>query len=352
MQKQNVCVLFGGVSPEHEVSLMTAVSILENIDCDRFEVFPVGITREGKWYLYKGDVSEIPGGGWESPSLPTAVISPAHDRNLIINSGGVLSLQKLDCVFPALHGANGEDGSIQGLCAIADIPCVGPPVAASAVAMDKSVTKSVVERLGIRQAAFLHVRRHEYENDPESVLSRVGSRFTYPVFVKPSGTGSSVGISKVKSADTLRGALDEAFRYDSSLLVEEFFDGREIEVAVLGNNELTVSCCGEIIPGDEFYTYDDKYINGASADRIPAELPRDTAEEIRSRAARIYSAVGCKGLSRIDFFVHKVTNEICFNEINTLPGFTPISMYPKLLIHGGMTYPDIITRLIELSMEK
>lgn len=350
--KKQVCLLFGGVSPEHEVSLSTATSIINNADRDLYDLLPVGITKDGRWFLYTGDVSAITDGSWENSDLITpALLSPVRGDGLLLLDNGTHRRQKVDCVFPALHGENGEDGSIQGLCRVAGIPCVGSLVTASAVSMDKSVTKAVVDRLGIRQAEYILVLKHDFLRDAASTVAAVEGSFNYPVFVKPAATGSSVGITKVKSRGALEDAISGALTYSDRVLVEEFFDGREIEVAVLGNNDPVASVCGEIKPGDEFYTYDDKYINNVSTSQIPADIPAETSDTVRKYALDIYKSIGCAGLSRVDFFVHKVTGEICFNEINTLPGFTPISMYPKLFEYGGIPYRDLITKLIEYSGE-
>jgi len=352
-QKKRICILFGGVSPEHEVSLSTATSILNNIDRSLFEIYPVGITKDGKWYLYTGDVSLLADGRWEtSGKTVPAILSPVRGDGLLVFENDNVTRIKIDCVFPALHGENGEDGSMQGLCSIAGIPCVGAMVAASAVSMDKVLTKSVVQRLGIRQADYVVITRHEASRGFDDIVGRIESAFSYPVFVKPSNTGSSVGISKAKSSTELVEAIAGALRYSDKVLVEEFFDGREIEVAVLGNDTPQASVCGEIKPGDEFYTYEDKYINGVATLHIPADLPEETSEKVRQYACEIYSAIGCAGLSRVDFFVHKTTGEICFNEINTMPGFTPISMYPKLWEYCGIPYTELITRLIMLALDE
>lgn len=351
-RKIRICILFGGVSPEHEVSLSTATSILNNIDRSLFEVFPVGITKDGKWYLYTGDLSKLADGTWEtSGNAVPAFISPVRGDGLLVFCNDNVTRIEIDCIFPALHGENGEDGAMQGLCGIAGIPCVGSMVAASAVCMDKVLTKAIVGRLGIRQANYEVVTRHQASQGFDDIVSRIEAAFDYPVFVKPSNTGSSVGISKVKNGTELVDAIAKALRYSDKAIVEEFIDGREIEVAVLGNSLPQASVCGEIKPGDEFYTYEDKYINGIATLHIPADIPEETSEKVRQYACEIYTAVGCAGLSRVDFFVHKTTGEICFNEINTMPGFTPISMYPKLWEHCGIPYPELITRLIVLALE-
>ena len=351
-ERKRVCVLFGGVSPEHQVSLSTATSILKNIDRSLFEVLPVAISKEGKWFLYNGEVSNIIDGTWiNSDKLYPAILSPSRGDGLLVRYGEELIKERIDCVFPALHGENGEDGSIQGLCRVAGIPCVGAMVAASAVSMDKTLTKAIVKELGIRQARYEICSRNDLLSGFDSISSRVESSLGYPVFVKPSSTGSSVGITKVKTASELKDAVTIALRYSDKALIEEYVDGREVEVAVLGNSSPEASVCGEIVPGDEFYSYDDKYINGVATLHIPAELSDGTSDTLRRYACDIYTAIGCAGLSRVDFFVDRETEEICFNEINTLPGFTPISMYPKLWDYCGIPYPELLTRLIELAME-
>ncbi len=346
----NICVLFGGVSPEHQVSLRSAESVLNNIDKSKYNIFPVGITREGSWYLYgETDYSALPGGIWEShPGNRRVIISPARGDGLVILKDSGFETVKLDCVFPVLHGENGEDGSVQGLMQLAGIPCVGCSVAASAAAMDKTMTKLVADREGIPQAGWLLITKDTF--DPDRTIADVEAAFSYPVFVKPAGTGSSVGVSKVKNRGELMPALDAAFRYDRKVMVEEFIDGREIEVSVTGNGDNFVSVCGEIISGAEFYDYDAKYITDTSTIIIPARLPEETAETIRLTAAHIYRALGCRGLSRVDFFV-KNSGAVVFNEINTIPGFTSISMFAKLMEASGVKYSDLIDRLIELAIE-
>ncbi|MBR5389736.1 MAG: D-alanine--D-alanine ligase, partial [Clostridia bacterium] len=259
--KKNICVIFGGVSPEHEVSLMTAHSVLDHIDRTVYEVYPVGITKAGRWLYFDGDLSLLEDGSWEhSERAVPAFLSPSAGEGLVI-AGPDPRRVSIDCVFPAMHGEGCEDGAMQGLCKLAGIPCVGAGVGASAASMDKDFTKAIVGRLGIRQANYVLITREAFRASPEEQLDRVEQSLGgFPLFVKPAGTGSSVGVSKVRSREALRLGLEEALRYDRKVLVEEFFDGREIETAVIGNADPQVSCCGEIIPGDEFYSYDDKYI--------------------------------------------------------------------------------------------
>lgn len=353
MKKLSVCILFGGMSPEHEVSLRSAESVLNNIDKEKYNIFPVGITRDGDWVLYGGkDYSKLVTGEWRScPENRRATISPVRGQGLLSFEGDCVVRERIDVVFPVLHGENGEDGAMQGLLQMAGIPYVGPHISASAVAMDKSLTKLVVDHAGVPQAAWQLVRDAELENHMENTLDLLENRFRYPMFVKPAGTGSSVGVSKAADRDVLRSSLRYAAKYDKKILVEEFIRGREIEVAVMGNDNPVASICGEIDSGAEFYDYDAKYVTDTSTAYIPARLPDDVEEVVREAAIKVYRAVGCQGLSRVDFFVTFDENRVVFNEINTIPGFTSISMYPKLFAASGIPYPQLIDELISLALE-
>lgn len=353
MRKLNVCVLFGGISPEHEVSLRSAESVLNNLHPEKYNIFPVGITKSGNWIYFSGtDYSLLPSGQWqEHPGNRRATISPIRGQGLLSFEGDCVVREMIDVVFPVLHGENGEDGAMQGLLQMAGIPYVGPRVAASAVSMDKTLTKLVVDNAGVTQASWRLVRNSELQNRIDTVLDSLESSFSYPMFVKPAGTGSSVGVAKAANAEQLREALLQAGIYDEKILVEEFIHGREIEVAVMGNDSPVASVCGEIDSGAEFYDYDAKYINDTSVAYIPARIPEDVAEQVRDLAVRVYSAIGCRGLSRVDFFVTYEENRVVFNEINTLPGFTSISMYPKLFAASGIPYGQLLDELIRLAME-
>ena len=343
MKQQTVCILFGGMSPEHEVSLRSAECILNNIDREKYHVVPVGITRAGQWLYYAGtDYRELPAQTWQDhPDNRPAAISPVRGQGLLIFEGDSVVRQHIDVVFPVLHGENGEDGSVQGLLQLAGIAYVGPHVAASAIAMDKSMTKLVADRAGVRQAGWELVTDAAFAHHPEELLDRLEAHFAYPVFVKPAGTGSSVGVSKAKDRAALQAALVEALRFDRKVLVEEFIDGHEVEVAVLGNDTPVASVCGEIDAGAEFYSYDAKYLSEQSRTLIPA----------RETAVRVYQAIGCQGLSRVDFFVTYQGDEVVFNEINTIPGFTSISMYPKLFEASGIACTELIDQLLVCAME-
>ena len=353
MKKLSVCVLFGGISPEHEVSLRSAEFVLNSLDPEKFNVFPVGITKNGDWILYTGtDYSLLPTGEWKDyPENRRAAISPVRGQGLLSFEGDCVVREWIDVVFPVLHGENGEDGAMQGLLQMAGIPYVGPHVAASAVAMDKTLTKLVVDQAGIRQAAWMLVRSPDVGSRVDWVMDQVEKKFAYPVFVKPAGTGSSVGVSKAADREALKIALLKATAYDTKVLVEEFISGREVEVAVMGNESPVASICGEIDSGAEFYDYDAKYVTDTSVAYIPARIGEDVSEQVRDAAVRIYSAIGCQGLSRVDFFVTHEGDEVVFNEINTLPGFTSISMFPKLFAASGIPAQQLVEELLNLAIE-
>lgn len=352
MKKLNVCILFGGVSPEHEVSLRSAESVLKNLDAEKYNILPVGITKDGRWILFgDSDYTQLPSGAWETnPANKIAAISPVCGQGLLCFAENRVETVILDVVFPVLHGENGEDGAMQGLLEIAGIPYVGSNVASSAVSMDKTLTKLVADSEQVVQAQWQLVRGDRLENDMDAAITAVEARFDYPVFVKPAGTGSSVGVSKAKNREALKAALTHAAKYDDKILVEEFIKGREIEVAVMGNESPVASICGEIDSGADFYDYDAKYVTDTSVAYIPARLDDAVAEQVRETAIRIYKALGCQGLSRVDFFVTD-ENRIVFNEVNTLPGFTSISMYPKLFGASGIPYGQLLDQLLQLALE-
>ena len=353
MKKLSVCVLFGGISPEHEVSLRSAESVLNNMDPEKYNIFPVGITKEGDWILFGGDdYSMLPAGTWKDcPQNRRAAISPVRGQGLLSFEGDCVVREHIDVVFPVLHGENGEDGAMQGLLQLAGIPYVGPHISASAVAMDKTLTKLVVDNAKVTQAAWQLVRNSELDRNMDAVLTNLEQKFQYPMFVKPAGTGSSVGVSKASDREELRTALLAAGAFDEKILVEEFIHGREVEVAVMGNSSPVASICGEIDSGADFYDYDAKYVTDTSTAYIPARIPEEVEEQVREAAVKVYSVIGCQGLSRVDFFVTYEDNRVVFNEINTLPGFTSISMYPKLFAASGIPYGQLIDELLKLALE-
>ena len=356
MEKIRLCVLFGGRSSEYEVSLRSAFSVLSEADAEKYEIIPVGITRTGEWYLYEGAYARILDGSWcaDASALPrvTFDLTPGS-RSLLVwgAEDGTPRRIGVDVVFPVLHGAYGEDGRIQGLLSVADIPFVGCGSEASALCMDKAATKSIVRECGVRQADCVILRRSDCASGADGA-AEAEKQLSYPMFVKPARAGSSVGVTKAKNRAELLRALETAFSEDDKILVEETIVGREIEVAVLEENgQLTVSECAEIDSGAEFYDYAAKYLSDTSSFYIPARIGEEARREVRRRAGQIFSLLGCRTLSRVDFFVC-ADGTVVFNEINTLPGFTSISMYPKLMMREGMTYSALIDRLVDSAMSE
>lgn len=353
-KKMKVCVIFGGQSPEHDISCLSAASVIRNLDKDKYKIITIGITKKGQWYLYKGKTDSIENGEWkkDKKNLTPAIISPdAHDKAIIVFDDGKIKKLKPDVVFPVLHGEYGEDGTIQGLLELAEIKYVGMGVCSSANAMDKSFTKIVFENADIPQADWIVVNTYEM-NNMEEVIKRAEDKIGYPCFVKPASTGSSVGVGKAKNRDELIKALENAALFGRKILVEENIDGHEVECSVLGNTDPMAASVGEIIPEVEFYDFDAKYKSGTTKLQIPAKLPEDVYEKIREYAIRAFKALDGSGLSRVDFFVRYSDNSIVLNEINTMPGFTSISMYPKLWEASGIEYSKLLDRLIELGIER
>ena len=364
MTKKNVAVVFGGRSGEHEVSLMSATSVMRAIDKEKYNVIPLGITKDGSWMLYDGPIEKIESGEWEGISNKLLRDNPKGSVFSVVPMGGEKDVvtaegippnlaEKIDVIFPVLHGPYGEDGTIQGLLEMADIPYVGAGVLASAVGMDKAYAKKIFEYAGLPVGKYMVVMRRKLREDQDFYIRLVEENFTYPVFVKPSNLGSSVGISKARNREELIKALQLAAQHDRKILVEEFINGRELECAVLGNDEPLPSVVGEIIPSHEFYDYEAKYFDdGKSTMVIPADIPEEKAAEIRNMAVKAYMAIDAAGLSRVDFFMERETMKIYINEINTMPGFTKFSMYPLLWAATGLPYHKLIDRLIELAMER
>ena len=359
MAKKRIVVMYGGKADEHSISCISAASALRALDTDKFEAIPVGITKDGKWIVN----GENPLGWSLDEGLPTVEKTPgAKDVVLEValgqdgffareDDGTLTPFGHVDAVFPVLHGENGEDGSMQGLLQIAGIPYVGPHVAASAACMDKTITKLIADHAGVRQAAWRLVTAAEFARNADAVMDGVEGQFAYPVFVKPAGTGSSVGVSKARDREGLEHALTAALKYDCKVLVEEFIDGQEVEVAVLGNDNPFASVCGEIDAGADFYDYEAKYISDCADLYIPARISEEASEQVRETAVRVYQAMGCRGLSRVDFFVTREGQEVVFNEINTIPGFTSISMYPKLFEASGIPYGELLDDLLALALD-
>jgi D-alanine-D-alanine ligase len=351
--KLSLAVIFGGVSSEHEVSRMSVTSILENLSNERYEVHMVGITKEGRWLLYTGPVEDILSGAWEQGPVTPAFLSPDPSvHGLVALRDGKAETIHVDVIFPALHGKNGEDGTIQGLFQLSGIPYVGCDTESSAICMDKAVTHSLLSSADIEQAHYLWFYADRFDAAPDTIKNKIQARLDFPVFVKPSNAGSSVGVSKVERFEDLDQAIRKAAREDKKVVVEEGITGQEVEVAVLGNRDCDASIVGEIGASAQFYDYDDKYINGTSQLYIPARIPQEVSEKIRQTAVRAYRLLGCSGLARVDFFVTAGDNRVILNEINTLPGFTSISMYPKLWMAMGLSYGELLDKLIELALQR
>ncbi|MDR1664310.1 MAG: D-alanine--D-alanine ligase [Clostridiales bacterium] len=346
MNQKNVLVLFGGCSPEHDISMASATKVIQHMDS--YKIIPVCITREGKWMLYDGKLDNLKNIDWEKFGTP-AVLSPDRvNRGLLRIVGDKVKIIPIDAVFPILHGENGEDGSIQGLCQLAGIPYVGCGVMTSAVCMDKAMTKLVAQSLRIPQAEYLIFKDGQLE-DLEAVTKSVRYKIGYPCFVKPSNTGSSVGIAKAKNKKELRAALESAMAFSNKIIVERGIVGREFECAILGaGDQIETAGPGEVIPDGEFYDYDAKYLKAGSKTVVQADLPEETAALIRQYSADIFRAVDGRGLARADFFVDE-GGRVVFNEINTLPGFTSISLYMMMWEAAGISPTELIGRLIEMA---
>ena len=347
-----LAVIFGGTSTEHNVSVVSGTSVIKNLDKSKYEILPIYIDKDGIWYEYTKDIEEID------------VLQIDDEIKELKRIDNVLEvLKKQDVIFPVLHGLNGEDGTIQGLFEMVKKPYVGCKVLASSACMDKVYTKVILEKAGINQAKSEYIRKfrdkyiyidksfNEKICDLDEACKILETKLNYPMFIKPSNSGSSVGISKAKNYEEMKKAIEYASKFDKKILVEEEIKGHEVECAVLGNEEVIASFVGEIKAADEFYSFDAKYKNQESKTFIPADIPDSIQEEIRKQAIKAFKAVDGKGLSRVDFFVEKDTNKIYLNEINTMPGFTKISMYPKLFEHYGINYSKLLDKLIELAKE-
>ncbi|OUM86861.1 MAG: D-alanine--D-alanine ligase A [Bacillus thermozeamaize] len=360
-EKIRLALLYGGKSGEHEVSIQTAFSVLNALDLSRYEPIPTYITLDGTWI--QGETITRP------PASPEQLRLDGQNGSCRLAVQGLSGIfpacrsvappgqpkgspQDVDVVFPLLHGPNGEDGTVQGLLELADIPYVGSGVLASAVGMDKAMMKTVFASRGLPQVDYLVYTRNHWEKNRSGVLEEIIDRLGLPCFVKPANLGSSVGISKPKTKEELLTAMDTASRFDRKIIVEAYVDAREIEVAILGNDEPLASIPGEIIPSKEFYDYEAKYLDGQSALIIPAELPESTVRQIQEMAIEAFKAIDASGLSRVDFFLCRSDGRVLINEINTMPGFTQYSMYPLLWQHSGISYPQLIDRLIQLALER
>ena len=355
--KLRVALFFGGVSSEHDVSCVSASAWLRALGqepcADKYEVFPVGITKDGRWLACRPTPEAMADGSWEQGDCTPCVLSPDRkDHGIWLLKDGRAELVHIDICAPVMHGKNGEDGTIQGLFELARIPYVGCGVLASAVCMDKAVANALFDAAGIPHTKWLSACRWEIESDLDGVCDGAIAKLGWPIFVKPANAGSSVGITKAHDRDELKQAIALALENDYKVVFEAFVDGHEVECAVIGSDPAVATRPGEILAGAEFYTYDDKYKNGVSQVVIPARLSEEKLDEVKTYAAMAYTALNCEGLARCDFFVEHGTNRVMINEINTFPGFTPISMYPKLMEHEGTPVPALIDHLIALALER
>jgi len=361
-RKKRVAVIFGGRSGEHEVSLASAASVISALDKEKYEILPVGITRSGRWLTSGDSMKALKEGLTGTPQLPSvdAIPSGSLIRREVIPATRELvpgicgeSFPEVDVVFPVLHGPYGEDGTLQGLLELADVPYVGAGVAASSLGMDKALMKAVFQAAGLLVADWLLVLRKDWEDHPDAVLVKIEEKLGYPCFTKPANLGSSVGVSKCHSQQELTRGMDDAAQYDRKIVVEWAVpNAREIECSVLGNDAPVASVLGEVIPCNEFYDYKAKYIDGLSELIIPADLPVELSNEIRRMAVQAFRLIDCAGMARVDFLVRGDTGEVFLNELNTIPGFTDISMYPKLWEASNLPYSELVDRLIELALER
>ena len=363
--RYRVGVVFGGRSAEHDVSLRSALTVMGALPAAGHVVVPIGISRNGVWMTDGDPMGELQAtsplfafqdGAASRPGQvidrveELAIQSRSEEQHGVVPAGAWAG--DIDVIFPVLHGPMGEDGTVQGLFELAGLPYVGAGVAASALSMDKALSKQVLAREGIPQVPWLTVLRKEWARFPEQITEDVERELGFPCFVKPANLGSSVGVSKAHDASELPAAMREAARHDRKILIEQFADARELEVSVLGNDEPIASVVGEIKPGHEFYDYEAKYVDDTSEIVIPADIPDAVSEEVRHQAVRAYRALDCAGMARIDFFLGREDNAVWLNEINTIPGFTAISMYPMLWEASGVPLPELVTRLIGLAIER
>lgn len=353
-KKLKIGVIFGGISSEHDVSKVSGSSVITNLDKEKYDILPIYINKDGNWYTYDKDIKDI-----QILNIDSDIEEDITPITNIENT-----LKSLDVIFPVLHGLGGEDGSIQGMFELFKVPYVGCGILASSVGMDKVYTKIIFEKAGLNQARYEYIRKfndsyiyvdnsfNEEILNIDEIVVRIDNNLKYPMFIKPSNSGSSVGINKANNIEELKAAIEYAAIFDKKILIEEGLVGKEVECAVLGNEEVIASCVGEIKPAEDFYTFDAKYKNQESKVLIPADISEDMVDKIRKLAIKAFKAIDGKGLSRVDFFANTETNEIYINEINTLPGFTTISMYPKLFEQVGIKYSNLLDKLIELALEK
>lgn len=351
MQKLKIGVIFGGKSGEHEVSLKSARAVINALDKEKFQVIPIGIRKNGQWISGEDPLEELEKGEQKEGNFAVTMMPDPSDKG-IWRINPFEKLTDIDVIFPVLHGTFGEDGTIQGFFEMCNLPYVGSGVMGSSLAMDKVMMKRILECQGLPVASYYTLKRAKWESDREEQVSEIEKSLSYPMFVKPANLGSSVGISKVKERTELYQAVDTACQYDMKCLIEEFIPGKEIEVSILGNDNPQASILGEVIPANEFYDYSSKYLDDRSELVIPAPLSEGLSEKIKQIGLEAYRLLDCFGLCRVDFFVLEEQEEIYVNELNTMPGFTEISMYPKLWLKSGMSYQQLLTELIYLALHR
>ncbi|MED1955049.1 D-alanine--D-alanine ligase [Brevibacillus centrosporus] len=358
-EKIRLGIIYGGKSSEHEVSLRTAMSIMQAVDANKYEVTPIYVQLDGSWV--KGEViaGQLPEGIDAlrlTPGRPDEINNQEISGQQLVPSSKPASLfsigQQIDVIFPVVHGPNGEDGTMQGMLELANLPYVGAGVMASAVGMDKWMMKTVFGQVGLPQVKYIGLLRSQWEKDQEATMDRIEEELGFPCFVKPANMGSSVGVNKAKNRDELAAALDVAAKFDRRLIVEEFVNARELEIGVLGNEELITSVVGEIIAAKEFYDYEAKYKGAGTELSIPAIVPEHVSAQIAEIAKKAFHALDGSGLSRVDFFWDEKNDKLYINEVNTMPGFTPFSMYPMLFQAAGINYSELIDRLVQLGIER
>lgn len=348
-----LAIIFGGMSTEHDISVISGISVLKNLDKSKYEIYQIYIGKDGRWYEYNKNIENI---------STTKIGEDLTNLKLINNV--IEYLRKMDCIFPVLHGKYGEDGTIQGMFEMIKIPYVGCGTLSSSIAMDKAYTKILFDRAKLKQAKYIYTKKlkgkyiviennfDEQKLELDELINKVVDNIEFPIFVKPSNSGSSIGVSKSNSKEELKNNIEYSSKFDNKILIEQGIIGREIECAVLENENIISSCVGEVISAENFYTFDSKYKNKESKVQIPAELDKEIIKKIKDMSVKAFKAIDGNGLSRVDFFVENNTNNIYINEINTMPGFTSISMYPKLFEHDKISYRELLNKLINISMEK
>ncbi|WXR60634.1 D-alanine--D-alanine ligase family protein [Peptostreptococcaceae bacterium AGR-M142] len=352
MKKLNIALLFGGNSKEYDVSLISATHVYEALDKDKYNVYKIGITKDGFFKYHSGNIETLKNDDWQNyvdKDVVIDVLPKDNDGMKIILKDEKI---KIDVVLPIIHGPNCEDGSMQGFLQTAKCKYVGCNVLSSAITMDKILCKKVFDSIGLKQTKYFWVLKNEYYKNKENIIKDIEEKINYPIFVKPSNMGSSVGISKCESREELIKGMDLAFEFDYRVVLEEGLNIREIEIGILGNDDLKVSVAGEILPGASFYDYEDKYMKSNSKTQIPADITNEQEEIIKQMAIKAFKIMDCKGMARVDFFIDKISGEVYINEINTIPGFTPISMYPKLFINSGIKYSELLDELIDLAISR